>query len=301
MGEISAEAGSKAVEMWRPLEFNTQLATITCKRFLENLFPLFSLIPCVGHLADFGHFGFWSAYSRDEAVSGVETHRRSGSVQPRPLYGLHYDCVGFVAQADVLYDSGRKFPHPVVKQIIRVLGAVPQSNHPHRTKELFSQLETALKNGAAVQIYPERVLRPYYNLGTRKMQRGAFKMAVEANVPMLPMVVTYREPKGLYRLFKKKPCMDLTILDPIHPPKADTPQESARLLQNQVEEAMNREMQKHPYSFGNSKKESARKMILARRQKNFTFFPSSLCVGEGFSAFSGEIGKRICPERSSVL
>ena len=302
MGEISAEAGSKAVEMWRPLEFNTQLGYDYLQTgFWKTFFHYLALYPALGILRIL-----------DTLVFGLHIHgmKRYRALKHTGVVGVcnhvHYmDCtmIALALWRKRMYfmTLEENFRIPVVKQIIRVLGAVPQSNHPHRTKELFSQLETALKNGAAVQIYPERVLRPYYNLGTRKMQRGAFKMAVEANVPMLPMVVTYREPKGLYRLFKKKPCMDLTILDPIHPPKADTPQESARLLQNQVEEAMNREMQKHPYSFGNSKKESARKMILARRQKNFTFFPSSLCVGEGFSAFSGEIGKRICPERSSVL
>ena len=252
---VSAEMGTEAVEMWRPLEFNTQLGYDYLQTgFWKTFFHYLALYPALGILRIL-----------DTLVFGLHIHgmKRYRALKHTGVVGVcnhvHYmDCtmIALALWRKRMYfmTLEENFRIPVVKQIIRVLGAVPQSNHPHRTKELFSQLETALKNGAAVQIYPERVLRPYYNLGTRKMQRGAFKMAVEANVPMLPMVVTYREPKGLYRLFKKKPCMDLTILDPINPPKADTPQESARLLQKQVEEAMNREMQKHPYSFGKQQK-----------------------------------------------
>lgn len=245
-----AEAGTEAVEMWRPLEFNTELGYDYLQNsFWKTFFHYLALYPVLGILRILNTLAF-----------GLHIHgiKRYKALKHTGVVGVcnhvHYmDCtmiaLALFRKRMYFMTLEENFRIPVVKQLIRILGAVPQSNHPHRTKELFNQLEQALKKGAAVQIYPERVLRPYYNLGIRKMQRGAFKMAVDAQVPVLPMVITYREPKGLYRLFKKKPCMDLWILDPIYPPLGKTPQESVRLLQRQVEKAMNEELQKHPYSF----------------------------------------------------
>lgn len=247
---VSAEMGTEAVEMWRPLEFNTELGYDYLQNsFWKTFFHYLVLFPVLGilRILDTAAFGL-----HIHGIQNYKALKHTGVVSV--CNHVHYmDCtmiaLALFRKRMYFMTLEENFRIPVVKQLIRILGAVPQSNHPHRTKELFSKLEDALKQGAAVQIYPERVLRPYYNLGTRKMQRGAFKMAVEANVPVLPMVITYREPKGLYRLFKKKPCMDLTLLPAVDPPAAETPQESARLLQRQVEKAMNEEIQKHPYSF----------------------------------------------------
>lgn len=244
------EAGTEAVEMWHPLHFTTELGYDYLQTgFWKTFFHYLALYPALGILRvlDTLLFGLH--------IHGIKRYKKLKNTGVVSVCNhVHYmDCtmiaLALFRKRMYFMTLEENFRIPVVKQIIHVLGAVPQSNHPHRTKELFSQLEKALKNGAAVQIYPERVLRPYYNLGIRKMQRGAFKMAVDANVPVLPMVITYREPKGLYRLFKKKPCMDLTILEPIYPPQAETPQQSALLLQQQVENAMKQEMEKHPYSF----------------------------------------------------
>ena len=44
-------------------------------------------------------------------------------------------------------------------------------------------------------------------------------MAYKYNVPVIPFVITYRERKGLYRLFGKKsePLMTLTVGEPLLP------------------------------------------------------------------------------------
>lgn len=80
-----------------------------------------------------------------------------------------------------------------------------------------------------MQIYPEGVLRFYYP-GIRRFKNGAFAYAYDNNVPLLPSVITYAQPTGLHRLFKRKPCLRLTVLPPVYPdvsrPKRD---EIARL------------------------------------------------------------------------
>lgn len=107
---VSAEMGTEAVEMWRPLEFNTELATIIRKTVFGNLFPLSGFVSGAGHSAHFRYRGFWTSYPRHSKLQSIEAHRGSERVQPCTLYGLYHDCSGAVSQADVLHDPGGKLP-----------------------------------------------------------------------------------------------------------------------------------------------------------------------------------------------
>ena len=70
-----------------------------------------------------------------------------------------------------------------------------------------------------MHIYPEGKLINYY-AGVRddEFHRGAFKIACEAQVPILPIVISWRKRRGLYRIFMpKRPCVSVEILEPIKP------------------------------------------------------------------------------------
>ena len=54
-------------------------------------------------------------------------------------------------------------------------------------------------------MYPEGILYPYYN-GLRRFRNGAFKIAADCGCGVTPAVITFRKRKGLYRLFRRKPC-----------------------------------------------------------------------------------------------
>ena len=73
----------------------------------------------------------------------------------------------------------------------------------HRRKEWFL-------------IFPESVRWNMY-VPIRPFRTGAFSMAYKYDIPVIPMVYSYRERKGLYRLFgsKNTPCMTLHIGEPI--------------------------------------------------------------------------------------
>ncbi len=108
------------------------------------------------------------------------------------------------------------FRIPVVRHIIRWLGAVPVSRSPEQIRAMFAAMESGLSGGAVVQVYPEGVLIPYHReLGS--FRNGAFRMAVDSRVPVLPMVIRQQPPEGLYRLYKRKPCLHLEILPPVYP------------------------------------------------------------------------------------
>ncbi len=65
-------------------------------------------------------------------------------------------------------------------------------------------------------IFPEAVRWDMY-VPIRPFKRGAFTMAYKYNRPIIPFVYTFRERKGLYRLFGKKdyPCVTLHVGEPI--------------------------------------------------------------------------------------
>ena len=109
------------------------------------------------------------------------------------------------------------FRIPVVRHLIRILGGVPLSPNPHYMKEMFAEMGNALRAGAAVQIYPEGVLIPYCK-ELRKFKTGAFYMAVENQIPILPLIIVQKEPDGIFKWYKRKPCLQLHILPPLYPP-----------------------------------------------------------------------------------
>lgn len=89
---------------------------------------------------------------------------------------------------------------------------------PRDRKQLprFSQaINRALREGGVVNIYPEGWLVPYCR-ELRAFKNGAFSQARDAGAPILPMCVTYRKGRGLWRL-KRRPCMTLHILPPVFP------------------------------------------------------------------------------------
>lgn len=65
-------------------------------------------------------------------------------------------------------------------------------------------------------IFPETVRWNMY-VPIRPFKRGAFSMAYKYDRPIIPNVYTFRERKGIYRLFGKKnsPCVTLHVGEPI--------------------------------------------------------------------------------------
>ena len=51
----------------------------------------------------------------------------------------------------------------------------------------------------------------------REFKRGAFKIAYDNNVPIVPMMITYRKSKGWRKITNKKPLLNISILTPVFP------------------------------------------------------------------------------------
>ena len=137
------------------------------------------------------------------------------------------------------------FRIPVIRHIIKLLGGVPLSKKPHEMTEMFAEMKNAISDGECVHVYPETVMHPYYDKLTRKFQDGAFRLAYDARSPVVPLVFTFHEPFGIFKLYKRKPIIRLSVLDPVYPDYTGTRQECITRLKNKCKSEMNDEIKKY--------------------------------------------------------
>lgn len=108
------------------------------------------------------------------------------------------------------------FKIPVIKHIIRILYAIPIPSKIKQKERFLNEIEDILKAGKTIHMYPEGALWPYYEK-IRQFKSGAFNIAVSANVPIVPIRYIFVEPKGIYKLYKRKRCINAIVLEPVYP------------------------------------------------------------------------------------
>ena len=135
------------------------------------------------------------------------------------------------------------FEIPVVRHLIRLLNAVPIPNEMSNKKEFLKTMQGLLKEGKTIHLYPEVSLWPYYEK-VRKFKKGAFILAIENNVPIVPIVYLFEKPQGIYEIFKSKPVIKAKVLEPIYPDHSLEKKEAIEKLKDQVHGAMEDEIEK---------------------------------------------------------
>lgn len=117
---------------------------------------------------------------------------------------------------------------PFIRHLLFVARCMPVPQDRKLLRTFSDAMDSALRAGGIVNIYPEGWLIPYCD-ALRDFKNGAFSHAKDANVPVVPMCITYRKGRGLWR-FKRRPCMTLHILPPVFPdPAASRAAETVRL------------------------------------------------------------------------
>lgn len=85
-------------------------------------------------------------------------------------------------------------------------------------KKFNAAFDEFARRGWWIHVFPEACRWDMYK-PLRPFQKGAFTMSYKYNKPILPCVLTYRERKGIFRLFGPKtlPLLTVTIGEPIFP------------------------------------------------------------------------------------
>lgn len=125
---------------------------------------------------------------------------------------------------------------PFIKYLVMLFRGIPIPRNKSGKEKMINTIDDLLQKGEVVGIYPEGELIPYYE-GIREFKNGAFNFAVKNQVPILPIVFTYREPEGIIKLIKKRPFITLTILEPEFP-KPERTMANVVELRNRVQRKM---------------------------------------------------------------
>ena len=124
----------------------------------------------------------------------------------------------------------------VARLFTKALGALPLPDEPKGLLNLSKTIDTLVKKGRTVTIYPEASIWHYCTF-LRPLPSASFHYAVKSGVPIVPFAVTYRYAKGKNSL-NKKPKVNITILKPVYPNLSLLPKEAKVELAQKVTRAL---------------------------------------------------------------
>ena len=121
---------------------------------------------------------------------------------------------------------------PMIGFFLRSLGGIPiPVNSVSGMRKFNEDISYLLEKGKPVLYNPEGSLWPYYR-EIRPFKRGAFSMAVKNDVPVVPLVVTFKRKKKRNGKFKYK--IFYTICKPMHYDKTLDEKSASEKLMKEV-------------------------------------------------------------------
>lgn len=213
--EEIADENEHIIDLWEPLEFNIDRNYEYVSK--DIIFNTFSDV--LYYLIAYPILKVLTKIVYDLKIEGRENidflEKGAISVSNHVLF---LDCamVGLTWGLKRVYYTTLEgsFKIPFVRKLIKLLRAMPIPEKIKNREYFMKAIEEILNNGNFVHFYPEASLFPYYKK-IRNFKNGAFSIAVKNDVPIVPMVFTFREPKGIRKIFKKKKDVTLKILKPV--------------------------------------------------------------------------------------
>lgn len=242
LGDI--DENENIIDLWQPLEFNIDKNyeyVPKDKLFLmaSNLiyyviaYPILKILMKI--IYDFKIEGRENIKNVDSGAISVSNHV------------LFLDCamVGLSYGRRKIYYTTQEesFKIPFVRKLIKLLRAIPIPKNIENRKYFIKAMDEVLMNKDIIHFYPEAALWPYCDK-IRKFKNGAFDLAVRNNVPVIPIVFTFREPTGIRRIFKFKKDVTLKILKPIKCEEIGNTKQKVENLKEKVFLEMKKEVEK---------------------------------------------------------
>lgn len=228
------EQNEDVIHLWEPLEVNLD----SNYKYINDgkIFSFFSNLLYYG-LA-FPVLTVLNKIVYDLKIEGKENIKnlKTGAISVSN-HVLILDCsmIGLAFGLKKVYFTTREgsFKIPFVRKLIKLLRAVPIPTKLKDEEYFIKGINKALQDGKIIHFYPEKALWPYYEK-IRNFKNGAFNFAIKNDVPVIPIVIKFRNPKGIRQIFKKKKDVTLKILEPIKFEVKDNKKESIENLKNQV-------------------------------------------------------------------
>lgn len=104
--------------------------------------------------------------------------------------------------------------------LIRWVGGIPVPTDNIRAMAKFQKaIGQVLEAKKWLHFFPEGSMWFYYP-DVRPFKKAIFKYAVRHDKPVIPIGLSFRERKGIFKLFGKAPCVDLHVGEPLYVDKA---------------------------------------------------------------------------------
>ena len=110
--------------------------------------------------------------------------------------------------------------------LIRWVGGIPIPTGNIKAMAKFQQaIGEVLKNNHWLHFFPEGSMWFYYP-DVRPLKKAVFKYAIRYDKPVIPITMSFRPRKGIWKLFGKAPLVDLHIGEPLFADKSLPPLEA---------------------------------------------------------------------------
>ena len=104
-----------------------------------------------------------------------------------------------------------------MRHLVRLSGGIPiPTDSMHAMAQFNRAIEEVLERGKWLHFFPEGSLWFFYP-DIRPLKKAVFHYAVKHQKPILPITMSFRPRKGLWKLIGKKPLVDLHIGEPLLP------------------------------------------------------------------------------------
>ena len=116
----------------------------------------------------------------------------------------------------VFFSQKSNFKLPVAGSILRLTGANAIGSTFSEIRKFESVAVNKARKGVWLAIFPEGNLS-IFNPNLQPFKKGAFHIACQAGVPVLPMIIVQRSTSDLWHRLTHLPALTLKVLPPLHP------------------------------------------------------------------------------------
>lgn len=145
------------------------------------------------------------------------------------LKAVRYRKLYFPARAENIQGADRN--------LIRLAGGIPIPETLSAMRHFNAAFDRLAAQKRWLHVFPESARWDYF-APIRPFKKGVWTMALRYNIPVIPMVISYRKPGAIARLFKTPALITLRIGDPILPGQTLLPGRAAKDLRERVHQSM---------------------------------------------------------------
>ena len=186
-------------------------------------------------------------YGKDNLKQHKDALKNGGFTISNHVFMWDYLCVLKVIRPHLAYFPAWKTNLEGSNAgLIRMAGGIPIPDGNLRAMMKFkAAMEEVMESDGWMHFFPEGSLWFYYP-DIRPLKPAVFKYAVRYDKPVIPMSMSFRPRKGIWKWLGRKPLVDMHVGEPLFADKTLSPAEATRKLQAEAYRVMQEMNGIHP-------------------------------------------------------